>query len=192
MASRWPKIIRDPIHDIISLEDNDTDKLVLDLIDAKEFQRLRRIKQLGMCDLVFPGANHSRLSHSIGAMHIAAKVLDRMDRFRNEKLKPEERVIVILAALLHDIGHGPFSHSFERVMDTDHEAWTRKIIVDDSTEINQKLKDFDELLPQRLANFLEGVPVEEVPPVLSQIVSSQLDVDRFDYLLRDSHATGTD
>ena len=194
----WPKIFRDPIHNIISFEDNDCDKLLLGLIDTKEFQRLRRIKQLGMCDLVFPGANHSRFAHSLGVMHVARMMLNRIGRLMGSKLTEEHRKIVLVSALLHDIGHGPYSHAFESVTGISHEEWTRKIILDESTGVNKVLSKDDREMPAKVAAFFLEIPEEDndqnnlIPPYLEQIVSSQLDADRFDFLLRDSHATGTE
>ena len=198
MSGTWPKIIRDPVHNIISFEDNRCDRLLLELINSKEFQRLRRIKQLGMSELIFPGANHSRFAHSIGVMSTARRLLDRLDRISGKKLDEGHRTAVLAASLLHDIGHGPFSHTFEKVSGEKHEVRTLEIILDSSTEVNECLrKSFDANLPETLAVFFDE-DVEEarrdavIPAYLTQIVSSQLDADRFDYLLRDSYATGTD
>lgn len=192
--------IRDPIHDLIYFDENNSaDVLLSKLIDCREMQRLRRIKQLGLSEMVFPGANHSRFAHSIGAMHIAKMFLHRLDRIGPDpKLDNEQKKIVLVAALLHDVGHGPFSHAFEKISEESHEKRTREIIQDDSTEVNQALKENDPLLPQKVAAFFDEdasevrANTESVPPYCVHIVSSQLDADRFDYLLRDSHATGTE
>jgi len=198
MSKLWPKVIRDPVHNIIPFEDTDCDRLLLDLINTREFQRLRRIKQLGMSELVFPGANHSRFSHCIGAMHIARLMLDRTQRLLPDKVGDDQRTAVLVAALVHDIGHGPFSHAFEKVTGQKHEARTLEIITKTGSEVNARLRKFDKTLPSRLAVFFdEDIDAEkrrkaEIPEFLTQIVSSQLDADRFDYLLRDSYATGTD
>lgn len=197
MTGTWPRIIRDPVHDIIPFEENSCDKLLLDLINTSEFQRLRRIKQLGMSELVFPGANHSRFAHSIGVMHNARRFLDRLAKVCDEGVAPEHRTAVLTASLLHDVGHGPFSHTFEKITEEDHEARTLEIIRDPSTEINKRLKKHSKALPEQLAAFFdedmeEGLRDAAMPPHLTQVVSSQLDADRFDYLLRDSYATGTD
>ena len=197
MSGSWPKMIRDPVHDIITFDDTTCDRLLLTLINTPEFQRLRRIKQLGMSELVFPGANHSRFSHSIGVMNTARRVLDRLEKISGAKLPDEHRVAVLAASLLHDLGHGPFSHTFEKVSGDDHEARTLEIISDSSTEVHRHLKEFDPHLPGQLAAFFDEDMEESrrdavIPPHLTQVVSSQLDADRFDYLLRDSYATGTD
>ncbi len=197
MKKIWPKVIRDPVHDIIPFTDTPCDRLLLDLINMREFQRLRRIKQLGLSELVFPMANHSRLSHAIGVMHIARRRLDQMKRL-GFRLTNDQRVAALAAALLHDIGHGPFSHAFEKVTGDKHEMRTLQIICDESTEVNASLRKFSKDLPERLAVFFDesiddgGKSKVGIPIVLTQIVSSQLDADRFDYLLRDSLATGTD
>src|SRR5580692_9861630 len=109
MSSTWPRVLRDPIHNLIAFHDNPWDRLLLALLDTKEIQRLRRIKQLGFSELVFPGANHSRFAHSLGVLHIAKKFLDQFDRVRGSTLPGEQRSLVLAASLLHDIGHGPFS-----------------------------------------------------------------------------------
>ncbi len=198
MAKSWPKVIRDPVHNIIPFEDSRGDRLVLDLINAREFQRLRRIKQLGMADMVFPSANHSRFSHCIGVMHIARMMLDRVDKLTGSPIGEDQRIAVLVAALLHDIGHGPFSHAFEKVTGQRHEKRTLEIITDGKIEIVKCLREYDKDLPLRLEIFFdEDIDADkheaaEIPEFLTQIVSSQLDADRFDYLLRDSDATGTD
>ncbi|MBI4567109.1 MAG: HD domain-containing protein [Planctomycetes bacterium] len=200
MSKIWPKVIRDPVHNIIPFEDNPCDRLLLDLINTREFQRLRRIKQLGMSEVVFPGANHSRFAHCIGVMHVARRMADRVWPPANQrKVDPEQRKAVLVAALLHDVGHGPFSHAFEKVTSQKHEARTLEIIRDPKTEVGRCLQDHDRSLPARLAAFFdEDVDNEkrrrpaEIPDHLKQIVSSQLDADRFDYLLRDSYAAGVD
>ncbi len=197
MSDNWPKIIRDPVHNIITFDGTPYDRLLLNLINTVEFQRLRRIKQLGMSELVFPGANHSRFSHSIGVMNTAQRILDRIEKVSGTKLTDEHRVAVLAASLLHNIGHGPFSHTFEKVSDERHEVRTLEIIGDSSTEVHHRLSEFERQLPVTLAAFFDEDMEESrrdavIPPHLTQVVSSQLDADRFDYLLRDSHATGTD
>src|SRR5438874_370480 len=107
MKKVWPKLIRDPVHEIISFEDNPWDRLLLDLINTAEFQRLRRIKQLGMSEMVFPGANHSRFAHAIGVMHNARRFLTRIGQLMGNEIDEQQRTAVLAAALLHDLGHGP-------------------------------------------------------------------------------------
>src|SRR5262249_273484 len=115
MAGTWPKVIRDPVHELIPFEDTPCDRLLWDLINTIEFQRLRRIKQLGVWELVFPGADHSRFSHSIGVMHIARSFVARIRRVWPGLVDEERETLVLAAALVHDVGHGPFSHSFESI-----------------------------------------------------------------------------
>lgn len=127
------KVFKDPVHRYIHVRD----RVIWDLIGTKEFQRLRRIKQLGTTYLTFHGAEHSRLSHSLGVYEIVRRIVDDVFEGRPE-WKPEERLLSLCAALLHDLGHGPFSHSFEKVFDLDHEQFTQQIIVGD-TEVNKIL-----------------------------------------------------
>jgi len=199
MSKSWPKVIRDPVHNIIPFEDTECDRLLLDLINTKEFQRLRRIKQLGMSELVFPGANHSRFAHSIGVMHVARRIMDRVERLCGKpKIRSDQRIAVLAASLLHDVGHGPFSHAFEKVTGQKHEARTLEIICSSRTEIGKRLRVHDAQLPYRIAVFFDETvndkkrKAAQIPEFLTQVVTSQLDADRFDYLLRDSYATGTD
>src|SRR3954451_4826518 len=191
--SNWPKVFRDPIHNLIAFEDTPCDRLLLDLINTREMQRLRRIKQMGVSELVFPGANHSRFAHSLGVLHTARMFLDQLERCDGKPLPAEQRTLVLCAALLHDVGHGPFSHVFELVTGRWHEAYTLAIVQDDSTEVHRCLKSFDRTLPEKLALFFDDDADDEgpTPAYLKRIVSGQLDADRCDYLLRDSHATGT-
>lgn len=195
MAKSWPKIICDPIHDLITFEDTPWDRLLLNLINTREFQRLRRIKQLGLSEMVFPGGNHSRFAHSIGVMHNARRFLDRIDKLAY-KLDEMQRTAVLTAALLHDVGHGPFSHAFEKITGDHHETRTVEIITDGSTSVNQILRDHDAKLPDLLKEFFEkdessdSQEQEAIPRYLVQIISSQMDADRFDYLVRDAYATG--
>jgi hypothetical protein len=198
MSSSWPKVIRDPVHNIVPFDDTPCDRLLLDLINSREFQRLRRVKQLGVSQLVFPGADHSRFAHSIGVMHVARRFLDRIARLDGLSLTEDQRIVVLAASLLHDVGHGPFSHAFEKITGEDHERRTLEIISDDSTHVNQILRKCSLDLPGRLQVFFDEEskgkhPAStDIPPFLTHVVSSQMDADRFDYLLRDSLATGTD
>ena len=195
MSGAWPKVIRDPVHNIIPFEDTPCDRLLLKLINTKEFQRLRRIKQLGVSQFVFPGADHSRFAHSIGVMHTARKFLDRLARTSSVPISEELRTIVLAASLIHDVGHGPFSHAFEKVTGESHEERTLEIVNEESTEVHQVLTGHAKELPAQVMSFFgEGLhrsPGAAVPAFLTKVVSGQLDADRFDYLLRDSYATGS-
>src|SRR5216117_1660525 len=151
------KIIRDPVHDVIAFRlDSPVDALLFRLLNAAEFQRLRRIRQLGMASLAYPAADHSRYSHSLGVMQTARRILDQLGRsFRIDK---EGRTICLVAALLHDLGHGPFSHVFERVSGLKHEQITRQIVEDESGEVNRLLTEFDAQMPAKVAAMLQGQP----------------------------------
>lgn len=193
MGVNGPKVFRDPVHNLIAFEETPTDRLLLELINTPEVQRLRRIKQMGVSELVFPGANHSRFAHSLGVLHTARLFLEQLQRCQGRALPDEQRAMVLCAALLHDVGHGPFSHVFEEVTSRAHERWTLAIIQDPETHVHQCLRAYDREMPEKLAQFFNAENEDEAttPEVLKRIVSGQLDADRCDYLLRDSHATGT-
>ncbi|MGH9822061.1 MAG: HD domain-containing protein [Blastocatellia bacterium] len=177
---------RDPLHNIISLDESvGEDRLIVELIDSAEFQRLRRIRQLGLAMYTYQGAEHSRFTHSIGVMHLMTRALDQQPI--RDFAGPEARAVGRAGALLHDVGHGPFSHLIEKVFHINHEDWTRRIILDPDTEVNQILVRHDSRLPDKLAALYEYT---YSPGFVSQLVSSQLDCDRMDYLLRDSLMTG--
>ncbi|SFM44138.1 HD domain-containing protein [Methanolobus profundi] len=168
------KVIRDPIHGYIEL-----DPLTLSIIDSPQMQRLRRIGQLGLSNLVYPGANHSRFEHSLGVMHLATMLTEKIDTL-NEDEKQELRV----AALLHDVGHGPFSHVTENLTKT----YTRQRHEDvkeilKKGELGEILKD-NGLNPASIEDHIQG------KTDLGKILNSEIDVDRMDYLVRDSHYTG--
>jgi HD superfamily phosphohydrolase len=177
---------RDPLHNIISLnESRPEDRLLVQLVDSVEFQRLRRIKQLGLAMFTYQGAEHSRFTHSLGVMHLMTRALDQLGIQR--EISPEERLVGRTAALLHDLGHGPFSHLIEKIFGLKHEEWTRRIILDPSTEVNRILALYDASLPSKVASVYDH---DYSPAFVVQLVSSQLDCDRMDYLLRDSMMTG--
>lgn len=186
-------VFRDPVHQLIHLDDDDV--FLLDLIDTKPMQRLRRVKQLGVSWLTYHGAEHSRFSHSMGVLHVASQIfqslLQRYREFDDIKgiLKENQRT-VLAAALLHDVGHAPFSHAMERLFpaNADHEKQTVALIRNPDLRISKILRE-------------NGIEVEDVVSILTKvhserflcdIVSSQLDADRMDYLLRDSLFTGVE
>ena len=180
------KIYRDSVHNIIRLKTNsDEGELLTRLIDTAEFQRLRRIKQLGLANFTYQGAEHSRFTHSLGALHLATRILDRLET--KYPISAESRVAVRCAALLHDIGHGAFSHAIEKIFNFHHEDFTIETVLSRDTEVGQLLYSFSDKLPQDIADIISG---KYHPSALAQLVSSQLDVDRMDYLLRDSLMTG--
>ena len=141
------RIYRDPVHNIIRLRTDTTEgELMMRLIDAAEFQRLRRIKQLGLGLFTYQGAEHSRFTHSLGAFHLMTRVLDRFgERY---SIHPEDRIAARAAALLHDLGHGSFSHVMEKVLNFHHEQWTVDVLLSEETEIGQVLRSHSPQLPQ--------------------------------------------
>jgi HD superfamily phosphohydrolase len=181
------KIIRDPVHDVIAFRtDRPTDALLFRLLNAAEFQRLRRIRQLGMAHLAYPGADHSRYSHSLGVMETARRIIDQLRR--SFPVDEQEETVCLCAALLHDLGHGPFSHVFERVSGIHHEQLTARVIADPDSDVHRILAGHDPHLPREVCDLMAGGPRRSF---LCDILSSQLDADRFDYLLRDNLMTGS-
>jgi uncharacterized protein len=174
------KVFKDPVHRYIHVKDS----LIWDLIGTKEFQRLRRIRQLGTTYLTFHGAEHSRFSHSLGVYEITRRIIEVFSG--RPFWDDQERLLCLAAALLHDVGHGPFSHSFEKVFETDHEAYTRAIIQGD-TEINRVLRQVSDDFPTKVADVI-GKTYES--KLVVSLISSQIDADRMDYLLRDAYFTG--
>lgn len=186
-------LLRDPVHGLVAFE-GDAEKVVSTLLGTVEVQRLRRIRQLGLTSLVFPGAEHSRFAHAVGAAHVMGRLLERLAEVMGAlpvelRLDGEACRDALAAALLHDLGHGPLSHLFEEVMPNSqhHEAWTRDIISDPGTEVHQALEGLSKGMAGRVAALLRG---RYRLGYLSRAVSGTLDVDRADYLLRDSHMTG--
>ena len=176
-------VFKDPIHDHIHVRH----QIILDLIDSKEFQRLRRIKQLGTSQYTFHGAEHSRFSHSLGVYELTRKICDHFLRNYPEEWNDSERLVTLCAALLHDIGHGPFSHTFEKMFDSDHEKFTTAIMLDENTRVNQILRRVSPDFPNQVASI---IPQDYPNPQVVQLISSQIDADRMDYLQRDAYYTG--
>ena len=176
------KVLRDPIHSYIHVDL----QVVWDCINAKEFQRLRRIHQLGGNFQVYHTAEHSRFSHSLGVYEIVRRMVSEVSEL-SEVLSEYEKATVMLAGLLHDIGHGPFSHAFEAISSVKHEEFTERVILED-TQINEILAKVNPNLPLEVASIINYTHPNEY---LNQIVSGQLDADRMDYLLRDAYFTGT-
>lgn len=197
--------IRDPVHGFIKINDWERD-----IINSRYFQRLRRIRQLALTDMIYPGAMHTRFEHSLGVMHIATQMFDRIRECRKDFLERElnytegglerDRVLVRLAALLHDVGHAPFSHAGEPLMvknTTTGHAWTHENY--SAAIIRDLIKDVIENHPisqnygikaKDVADFLEGRTTLGRRLFWRGLISSQLDADRADYLLRDSLHAG--
>lgn len=182
------KIFRDPLYNYICI-DRDRDGWLLRLLDAPEVQRLRRIHQLGVSNFTYPGADHSRLVHSLGVLHLMQFVLHHLEETTSSEKIRHARQPLLAAALLHDVGHGPFSHLFEPCLGIDHEAWSRAVILDDESAVNKVLRKEDRYLPQHVADLIDK-DNNEHPGWQKALLSSQLDVDRIDYLRRDSLFTG--
>jgi len=181
---------RDPVHNFISFEKK-ADRLLLDLIHTREFQRLRQIRQLGLSMFTYPGAEHSRFTHSLGVVHLMRRFLRHL--IEAEHTSPawigelrEHREVAEAAALLHDIGHGPFSHVLERLTGERHEQWTIRVLLGD-TEVHQVLEGHRKGMAQEVAEVIRRTHPSRL---VVKLLSSQLDVDRMDYLLRDSLMTG--
>ena len=155
------------------------------LVDTAEFQRLRRIRQLGLAHFAYQAAEHSRFTHSLGALHLATRILAKLDS--SYKISNEARLAVRCAALVHDIGHGAFSHVIEPILKFHHEEFTIEAVLSPETQVGAVLREFSAALPEAVAGIIRG---DFRPTALAQLVSSQLDVDRMDYLLRDSLMTG--
>ncbi len=192
--------IRDPIFGFITFNEWERE-----IINSKEFQRLRRIKQLAFTDMIYPGANHTRFEHSLGVMHMATMMYDSITSKNSnfEILKRRygydkegigrDRQLVRLAALLHDIGHTPFSHGPECLLPNEHEEYSVKIIKDSLKDIieNHKINDNYKIKAEEVAALIEGnIKVLKGRIFWRVLISSQLDADRCDYLLRDSYHTG--
>ncbi len=188
--------LRDPIYNLIVFREDDeldgVDQVAWKLIDCREFQRLRRIRQLGFSEFVYPGATHTRFSHCIGVFHTARRLLAIMKRKLGAGFEPEKAEVAVIAALLHDLGHGPFSHTFEGVerrrrAAKSHEKWTAEIIRGD-TQVHRALENRRTGLADQVASLLAQ---SEPSDIYSAVVSSQFDADRLDYLRRDRYMTGT-
>lgn len=189
--------IRDAVHGLIVFDQDDPiDVLAWKLIDTPEFQRLRRIKQLGVSEFVFPGAVHTRFAHCIGVFHVARKLLDVIDREIweiEEEFNESRAEVAVIAALLHDLGHGPFSHTFEGVQKARgvkkrHEKWTADIIRNPEGHIAPLLEGHRSGFCSEVSSLLEA---EDPVDIYHAIVSSSFDADRLDYLQRDRLMTGT-
>lgn len=170
------KIINDPVHGFVTIPS----EFIFDLIEHPYFQRLRRIKQLGLTHYVFPGATHSRFQHTIGALHLMSLALESL-KSKDIEITTEEEEAVLTAILLHDIGHGPFSHAMEEslISEINHEMLSQILMKDLNKQFDGKLDLAIQIFNNKYSKKF-----------LNQLVSSQLDVDRLDYIKRDSFFTG--
>jgi len=181
------RIFHDPIHKEILFDSERPEELmIMELIDTIAFQRLRRIKQLGAASLLFHGAESSRFTHSIGVFCIARKIYQRLIETKSSFC--ENKFVLYGAALLHDLGHGPLSHTSEEIFEHNHEQWSQNLVKNYSP-INSILKKYDEKLPKQIGELFESKQLFSKP--LKTLISSEIDCDRLDYLLRDSYNTGT-
>ncbi|SEH46281.1 hypothetical protein SAMN05192559_101580 [Halobacillus karajensis] len=174
------KVFKDPVHRYVHVRE----RVIWDLIGTAEFQRLRRIKQLGTSYLTFHGAEHSRFNHSLGVYEIVRRIIENFQARPN--WDQEERLLCLCAALLHDLGHGPFSHSFEKVYKLDHEDFTQAILLGD-TEVNKVLSKVEKGFPKKVADVINKTYENKL---VVSLISSQIDADRMDYLQRDAYFTG--
>lgn len=186
-------LLRDPVHGLIRFG-GDAARLITRLLDCSEVQRLRRIRALGLASLAFPGGEHARFSHAVGSAHVMQRYLDRV-RALSTELPSHDRIdagwglVALAAALLHDLGHGPLSHTFEAVLPhaPRHEVWTSRILLDPDTEVHRVLVGVDPEMPGLVERLIHGQgPIGH----LARAVSGTFDVDRCDYLMRDSYMTG--
>ena len=181
------RIFHDPIHkEIIFDSAKPEERMIMELIDTIAFQRLRRIKQLGAASLLFHGAESSRFTHSIGVFCIARKIYESL--VKSETKFSTNKFVLFGAALLHDLGHGPLSHTSEAIFNHNHEYWSEKL-VKNYPPINLILKNYGNELPNQIGGLFKSKSLFSKP--VKTLISSEIDCDRLDYLLRDSYNTGT-
>jgi hypothetical protein len=184
-----PQRIRDPVHDLIEFSTRDFDQMCWRIIQLRPFQRLRRIKQLGFSELVYPGATHSRFAHSLGVFHTARQLASVIEKIRGDGYDGLRAREAIAAALVHDLGHGPFSHAFEEVFEVlgleAHESISDRLIQE--TEIRDELNGLSPDFAAKVAKIVSDKVPEDI---YAGIVSSQFDADRLDYMRRDRLMAG--
>ena len=176
----------DPLHQSITLNSSiPEEKMVMELIDSSPFQRLRRIKQLGPAYLTFHGAESSRFTHSLGVFHLTRRAINHLSEI-DSRLK-DYKFILYGAALLHDLGHGPLSHTSEEIFKIKHEEWTAKLI-NSSKEITLIVNKYGKGNAKAISELIQSR--KSPNKLIISLISSQLDCDRLDYLMRDSYTTG--
>ncbi len=176
-------IIRDALYGDIEIYE----EVVIELLSTYEFQRLRKIKQLGLTYFLFPTAEHTRYSHSVGVYHLSTKIVDVFEEKQGIKVDKNERLAFTIACLLHDIGHGAFSHTSEEVFKFHHEDYSIKIIEDENSDINKVLNKY---CPDIISSISSFIKKDHENKMLVSAISSTVDIDRMDYLMRDSYFAG--
>jgi uncharacterized protein len=183
--------VRDPVHNLIEFDSNPFEQTCWKVLNTRPMQRLRRIKQLGFSDFVYPGAVHSRLAHSIGVFHTARQLTGVVSRrLGTDKYDSDKARLAIAAALVHDVGHGPFSHAFEDALKRlkigkRHEMRTEQILQEE--DVQKAFEDFPDF-PRRISNLVQA---QFPSDIYASLVSSQFDADRLDYMRRDRLMSGT-
>ena len=181
------RVFHDPIHkEIIINSSKEEELMIMELIETEAFQRLRRIKQLGSASLIFHGAESSRFTHSIGVFCVARKIFSKLIEI--DPYFEKHKFVLFGAALLHDLGHGPLSHTSEEIFGHNHENWSKSLI-NDYSPINSILKKFGNDIPKKIGELFSSKNLISHP--MKTLISSEIDCDRLDYLLRDSYNTGT-
>ena len=187
---RKPQRVRDPVHNLIAFNSSEFEHVMWQVIQTLPFQRLRRIKQLGFSDLVYPGATHTRFAHSIGVFHTARQLM-RIIENNGEDFENSRANIVLAAALVHDLGHGMFSHAFEDVGKKLELKMAKHEVVSDHLIRNGEVSEVLKRLGSGFANDVADVISRDKPiTIYDAVVSSQFDADRLDYMQRDRLMTG--
>jgi HD superfamily phosphohydrolase len=186
-----PQRIRDPLHNLIEFDAREFEQTCWKVLNTRPMQRLRRIKQLGFSEFTYPGASHSRFAHSVGVFHTARQLVGVVHkRLGDDRFDPDEARLAMAAALVHDIGHGPFSHAFEGALKRlgiakRHELRTKQIL--EQTDVIEAFDEFPEF-PKRIGDLIEA---QYPKTIYASLVSSQFDADRLDYMRRDKLMSGT-
>ena len=178
-------LIRDVTHNNIVINED----VIKDLISTYEFQRLRKIKQLGLSYMVFPSAEHSRFTHSVGVYNMAKNFISAIEENSDTTFNDNDKLALLVASLLHDVGHGPLSHTSEEFFKFDHEDYSIKIILEECTQINKVLKKY---CPELIDDIVLYIQKKHPNKILNKILSGTIDIDRMDYLIRDSYHTGVE